>query len=524
MRELINKFMGKIIYPEFVFFAALFFLICTPLLFFGHPGYYGDDLHLIEGISSLGVFGAIENWMNEYGAGYRPGVALLYYFYYVFSDSPALMYFLNIICFFSIALVVYRGIIRLFDDQLLAASMAGFVVFFPLSSTSYLQLSSMTMFISVILVVGLTFRLISNTLAFEKWPLWMAPAILWVLALWIYEQPIALILFAFVTLILCLRFQWFLHSGVSIFKLGTCVTLATLIFLGGYLGGPNNPKMKSVKNYQAIQSTQIQTLLEKKGLAKIPIEINKDISQNKRPTDAVLITSRLQKLQTFFIDNFYYVFANASTEPFFIVVYIGCVGLIIFSVISLQARRIPRGVALVILLLGLFWAFLSVLPFFLYGRFTAPAYVFVLPSVGLGAAVFGSYWTFMPQAFAERVTALRTLKMLTITLFIIFSVQQVGYFFGLQEELRYSKALATFLDPHKSDLLEGSTIAVRNFTEKKNRHIFWLEKAMGRRLLINNMGHEFNAINVRRDSIDGVLIISNGQELVNHQRKLLNFN
>jgi hypothetical protein len=116
------------------------------------------------------------------------------------------------------------------------------------------------------------------------------------------------------------------------------------------------------------------------------------------------------------------------------------------------------------------------------------------------------------------------LKTLTITLFIIFSVQQVGYYFGLQEELRYYKSLATFLKPHKSDLLQGSTIAITNFTEKKNRHIFWLEKAMGRRSLINNMGDEFNAINVRRDVIDGVLIISNGKELLNHQRKLLNFN
>lgn len=524
MRALVNKLMRKIIYPEFVFFGALFFLICTPLLFFGHPGYYGDDLHLIEGIFSQGILGAIENWMNEYGAGYRPGVAILYYFYYMFSDSPELMYFVNIICFLSIALVVHRSIIRLFDDQLLAVFMAGFVGFFPLSSTSYLQLSSMTMFISVILVVGLIFRLIANTLTFEKWPLWIAPAILWALALWIYEQPIALILFAFVTLILCLRFKWFLHSGVVIFKLGACVTLATLIFLGGYLFDSNNPKMKSVENYQTEQSTQIQSLPEEKGSAKASMKISKDISLNEQPNNVAPISSRFQKLQTFFIDNFHYVFTKASTKPFFIVVYLGCLGLLIFSILRLQARRIPRGVALAILSLGLLWAFLSVLPFFLYGRFTAPAYVFVLPSVGLGAAVFGSYWTFIPQVLAERVAALRMLKTLTITLFIIFSIQQVGYYFGLQEELRYYKSLATFLNPHKSDLLQGSTIAIKNFTEKKNRHIFWLEKAMGRRFLINNMGDEFNAITVRRDVIDGVLIIANGKELLNHQRKLLNFN
>ena len=497
----------KGISPVTLTLVGVAFLVVIPLVFFGGPGYYGDDLNLITALGEGGFAGALRQWFDHYGFGYRPlGISLDFILYGLFGDIPAAAYAINTAVFLCIALVIYRSMLGITGDEAVAVIVATFFALFPFGPTAYLQLSSFCMLVGILLVVPLAGIFLSLSQQYESWigP-WTISAI-WGAVLLIYEQPVGLYAFFGIVLIahFCLKPPAVQYKAVI--KLCTTMTITTAAFLALYLIHPGNPKIVSLKTILG-ESVGIAAV----GAASLGTPAGSEsIVVPARPTAAaqpvVFDQSRMQKLVRFFIENIGYPIQNLRSKPSSLIAFFGVLALVAVGIFRIRVRIISQRMAARYVLLGTSWSFLTILPFFLYGRFTAPPYVFVLPSIGAGVASYGLYWLLLP---AKLGASLRVglLKILSVVVMGLFTLQQYGYFFGLKDELRYSRMLAERVATEKEEILRGVTIIVDGVPLRAHDHIFWLKKAVGNRAFISELGGAFSDIEVRESGV-GTLKIS----------------
>lgn len=495
--------------PSVRVLLAVFLLVILPIVMFGQPGFYGDDFNLRGAIDQRGLIGAVRHWIDHYGAGYRPGMVISFGLYDMIGDRPSMFYFINITAFMAVAAATYHMLSMLTDDRMLALFVGAFVALFPLSSTAYLQLSSICMFLAILIVVQLTGKVLTSSQYYETWSrAWQVTA-LWVLVLLIYEQPIGLYAFFAIALIAAARAGTLGHSYAAVFRLGIALTLGTAFFLAGYLMNSGNPKIVSLKMINSQNTVVVSPPLpvgEGRALQAASI-----VNQPAPTETASQIApspnqkSRAAMLATFFGHNAIYAAQHMAESMWVIGAFIA---ILIFAGVPIYRIKVvpvtPR-VSLAYIAFGSLWAILSVLPFFLYGRFTAPPYVFVLPSIGMGVASYGIYWTIWRPARGMRYGTV-VLKPLVMAMIVLFALQQYGYFFGLRDELLYSRSIAQRLQPYKQALLDGTVLHLTGLPVKSNAHIFWLEKAVGYRAFFTAMGDEFAGIEMRWRAADSLEI------------------
>jgi len=267
-----------------------------------------------------------------------------------------------------------------------------------------------------------------------------------------------------------------------------------------YVMHEGNPKVVSL---MAIREQNVITTSVAQKSATNPSIINHDLVVPAEGTYDQ--NSRRNKLITFFIQNIRYAFLNLSFEHMGLLAFVGLFAVMANGLSRIHVVTISRPVAIRYVLLGGMWVIMTILPFTLYGRFTAPPYVFVLPSIGAGVAFYGLYWVIMPTVLGHFLRA-QLLKTMFCGLFGVFVLQQYGYFFGLKNELLYSRTLAKHIVPVKEELLRGVRIIVKGVPKKSHEHIFWLEKAVGHRAFISVLGDDFESVEIRYKS-DGIIEI-----------------
>jgi hypothetical protein len=484
-----------VISPTIQIFAAIALLILIPFVIFGVPGYYGDDLHLLGALGKHGFWGAMRQWFEHYGLGYRPiGILLDYLLYGLIGDNPVVAYVANAVIFFAIALAVFGAVKRVVGDEMMALFVASFYALFPFGSTAYLQLSSFCMLVAILMVVALIGGLLTSSRWYTSWLGAWGVAVIWVAVLLTYEQPAGL--YAFLGIALLVR----LHAGAGLFqskavvRLGTAMTIGTVLFLSLYLMHPGNPKIVSLEKIVSQSAAAsdapgrpVQALEE---LAPV-------VSAGAEPPEQ----TRGGKLLRFFSENVAYALRNLISEPLGVLAFSCSFGLIVHGLFRVRVRAISHKLAVGCVLFGALWAFLSILPFFLYGRFTAPPYVFTLPSIGMGITAYGLIWAVLPSTLGLSFRA-NLLRLLFGGTVVLFALQQYGYFFGLNDELRYYRSLAERITPVKEKLLRGVVLAVEGVPVRPNGHIFWLEKAVGNRALISALGDDFAGVETRQKAPD----------------------
>lgn len=497
----------RIISPFAQILGAVTLLILLPFIVFGGPGYYGDDLHLLSELGERGFAGAMQQWIEHYGVGYRPlGISLDFVFYGLIGNNPVMAYAINTAIFLSVALVIYRTVVVVTGDKVMAVLVASFYALFPFGSTAYLQLSSICMLVAILIVVPFMGSLLSSSRWYGSWTGAWSVAAIWVAVLLIYEQPAGLYVFLVIVLLARLHSGSPTHPRKAVVRLGTAMSIGMVVFLVLYLMHPGNPKIVSLK---AILSQNAVTTAAPGTSAPTAAASAPVVAASTPMVDVEAATSgqtRGGKLLRFFSHNVVYAFRNLLFEPLGLIVFAGALALAAHGLFRIRMSAISRSMAVRYVLFGTLWAILTVLPFFLYGRFTAPPYVFVLPSIGAGIAAYGLYWAILPAAlgFSFRATILKVLSGGMVGLFVL---QQYGYFFGLKDELRYSRALAERVVPAKDELLRGGVLIMDGVPRRPHDHIFWLEKAVGHRAFISVLGDDFAGVEIRQKAA-GALEIS----------------
>jgi hypothetical protein len=498
---------AKVLSPVTQILGGVTLLVLLPFFVFGGPGYYGDDLHLLGALGDRGFTGAIQQWFEHYGAGYRPlGIALDFAFYDLTGNNPVVSYAINTGVFLLIALAIYRSMVSITGDETMAVFVAAFYALFPFGPTAYLQLSSFCMLVAILITVPFMGGLLSSSRRYESWAGAWGVAAVWVAVLLVYEQPAGLYAFLAIGLLASLHAGSPAHTRMAVVRLGTAMTICTVVFFVLYLMHPGNPKIVSLKailTQNAVTTAAPGTSAPNAAtLAPVVSAPTPLAAAEALPTGQ----SRGGKLLSFFSHNVDYALRNLLSEPLGLLASASALALVAHGLFRIHVHAIPQPMAVRYALFGTLWTFLTILPFFLYGRFTAPPYVFVLSSIGAGVAAYGLYWAVLPAAlgFFFRFTFLKVLFCGMASLFVL---QQYGYFLGLKDELRYSRALAERVAPAREALLRGAVLTVEGVPGRPHGHIFWLEKAVGHRAFISALGDDFHGIEIRQKSM-GTLEIS----------------
>jgi hypothetical protein len=178
--------------------------------------------------------------------------------------------------------------------------------------------------------------------------------------------------------------------------------------------------------------------------------------------------------------------------------------LLLFAFTFLAMFNLPLAqplhrVSFAYFLLGLTWFLVTIAPFLLYKAVHLPPYVLLIPSVGLGIALYGVLWPCLSLFFGR--FAPKIIKVIFFVIMIIFPFQQYGYFFGLKEELAFWENIHQRVDEVKSTLLiPGKVIILDDVLIKHNSHIFWLEEAIGKRYFCNLLGDKYLQLHVMHDA------------------------
>ena len=91
---------------------------------------------------------------------------------------------------------------------------------------------------------------------------------------------------------------------------------------------------------------------------------------------------------------------------------------------------------------------------------------------------------------------------------MFFYIIQASYLIGLKEELLYWKNLAFITNNQLDNADYKNSILIENIPKKDSKHIFWLEKAVGKRYFV----FQINKLSNKKyfiESTDSIKIINN---------------
>ncbi|MDH5523646.1 MAG: hypothetical protein OEY01_06595 [Desulfobulbaceae bacterium] len=412
-------------------------MVALPMLFFGNPGFYGDDLHFFQGIDKVGTWGYIWGWMSNYGAVYRPvGITVETLLYVIFGGRSFLIYWVSMMIYIGAVCILFSQLWQLTRNLFVSAFVAMFFALFPFNSTAFLQLSSMYMVVACLLTIQMI-GVVAQTRGVLNVGQTFAWGVAWLLLLLTYEQIAGL-----VSVICLLLFLVNVREGFQVAcqrPLAPCISLClvTILFMVMYMITPNNPKIVSLKTINQ-KDSEVMTKSFSKNEQESDQIINAvsvavDNSSMKSVGRYSAILSRVSKVFGFFIDGVGYGWSSLMQQGALGMVAVFTILFAATLVFFIPITPLDRGLASVFILLGFVWSLSTIAPFLLYKAVHIPPYTLLLPGIGVGVMVIGFLGMICP-AKNIRVRA-TVLKSSFVSIMLIFSLLQYGYFFGLREEL-----------------------------------------------------------------------------------------
>jgi hypothetical protein len=491
-------------------------MVILPLILFGEPGYYGDDFHMIQGLNKWGVFGSINSWVSDYGWSYRPvGISFMYLFYYLLYSHPFLIYLIYQVVYLGIGWLLYEQTFQITSQKWLSIFVAVFFMLFPFNPTAYWQLSSVNMVVVTLFTLVVSSQLIIKSKSNQYLHLSIL-SLCWLILLFSYEQIAGLILV--IILIIWIRelnIGIYLASKKTLMKT-LLLILVTLLFLLSYFATSQNAKIASLTRinveYQASEdiSENIQSI-ENSGIVQF-------ISSGTRIKSTLI---RLSKVSKYIASNFIYAISNLADSGFKGIIL--SLLLIYFASMILLVDFVPSSkiISITIMGVGILWFVVTLAPFFLYPQANIPVYTLMLPSIGIGFAVYGFFsgiYHLINRAFFSY-----TVRLILFIAAFSFPLLQYGYYFGLKEELSYWENVAEKIENYKVDLLMGSSLVLHNIDDKNNNHIFWLEKAIANRHLRDSLDPALPGIKTDRQT-DQIIITLKRNDKYNESTKMIHIN
>ncbi|MGD2119002.1 MAG: hypothetical protein PVG66_11625 [Chromatiales bacterium] len=485
-------------------------LVIMPLLLFGSPGYYGDDVNMISGLVDGGIKGSVAHWIDEYGLSYRPlGITFIYIYYSLLHSQPTLIYFVYLLFYLLFAGVLYRQISLLTGYQGAGPFVSVFFLLFPFNPTAYWQIPSVIMIVVALFAIPvMRLLVVKSKIGDRKAIVWLS--LIWLALLYSYEQIAGLVaVVVFVSWLVDIDSGLWAAIRKNMF-LSALLALVTLIFMASYFLSDSNPKLIALKKINAAVAhssvEKTMPLLEKKNTAE-EIESKKAADIHSRYE---AIAARLGKVTNYLGASLNYTLkklVEAGVKGWLLLLLVS-----IFAAMTLgiELRMPDRSMSLAILTTGMLWLAATLAPFFLYAEVHIPPYTLMLPSVGVGLAVYGFFGLLRRWFQAKWPTFM--LRPILMAAAITMPILQYGYYFGLREELSYWEDVARDIGHFKKNLLQGSVLVLHNVENKKNSHIFWLESAVGSRHLAASLGSEFSSIHVWRESDNLVMSLASHEE------------
>ena len=483
-------------------------LIVMPLLLFGSPGFYGDDLNALLGVEKHGVFGAVSSWMHEYGVIYRPiGIILHYSFYDLFQGDVFLFYLVYISLYVGIAFVLHRQIFRLTADSGLSIFSAIFFLLFPFNPTAFWQLPSISMILTCLFSIKLACWVVekSATINHRKLIVWSA---VWLVLLLSYEQVVGLSVVIALLIFIFNFSKGFKLAFLRTIFISSYIFMVSLLFIISYTMSQGNPKIITLQNIN-------------KNVELIQTTVNNDVTKHKQDfvdadisgTVNTIIHNRLKAINERTLKGLNYIYESVF-YGFDGLVNQGFKGLLLILMVFVFAsltfftrfKLLPKKYGFVLICVGIFWVMTTMAPFFLYKQVHVPPYTLMIPSIGLGLMFYGIICVLSQSKNIYMYSF--GLKGVLFSTVLIFSVSQYGYYFGLREELSYWGSVAKNIEDHKLSLKNGYSLVLHNVPAKKNSHIFWMESLVGYRYLSATLGEEFPMINIQNKENDSVIILS----------------
>ena len=469
-------------------FASL--IVISPLILLGHPGYYGDDFNMIQGLSKWGLYGSISEWIGAYGWAYRPiGISLMYIFYHSLNSNPFIFYLIYQLSYLAIGWFLYHYLFKLTSKKSLSLFVAIFFLFFPFNPTAFWQLASLHMIIVATLILPLIDGIINKSES-NQYKFIFFYSFCWMLLLFSYEQIVGLI--AVIILII-----WIKGLNNGIFKAlrksllnSLMLITVTLVFLLSYFLQEQNAK---IANLNMIKTEQ---QLSQNINSEIKVSNNvesKEFLISKGRIESTL--DRLFKVSKYFASSFSYatlkIFDSGIKGLFLFII------LIFFASMTLmfEFNHGDKFFSISIIAIGSLWFIVTIAPFFLYPQANIPPYTLMLPSIGIGLAVYGFFS--LLSSFFNLVMFKYIARLLLFFSALTFPLFQYGYYFGINEELSYWENIADRIQNHKNDLLKGNTLILHNFPNKGNKHIFWLEKTYAHRHLRDSLDQSLPKFKVK---------------------------
>ncbi len=461
-------------------------VVILPLLLLGEPGLYGDDLNVYLSMEQHSFKGAITHWLNEYGWSYRPvGITVLYSYYALLSESPFFLYLGYQLCYVILALVLYREVIKLTASVPAGIFAALFFVFFPFNPTAYWQVSSLMMVVATLFVVMLI-RPLMTSASKGAYGTFFCLSLCWLLLLFSYEQLLGLA--AVISLCIVLKNytgNWFAAIKKSMIPVAI-LALLSIIFLVAYLSSSSNPKLVSLNAINAASTAvQLDNPLSGDATAQSFFE---NYVEDKVNTNNVYsgrlgnFLARIEKATHFLLGSVAYSSNSLAASGIFGYIVLLAILFLGLSVVasSISVSTMTKQTALLCVFFGSLWVVVTLAPFFVYSKVNIPPYTLMLPSIGLGIAIFG-FLQFILLAFSN-IYLTYLIKCVLAIFIIVMPLIQYGYYAGLKEELSYWDTVATKIQ--KETVVElNRAVIVNDLQDKDNRHIFWLEKAIGLRYI-----------------------------------------
>jgi hypothetical protein len=445
-------------------------LVCLPVILFGHPPFYGDDFHYLLGFQENGFWGNTWVWLDTYGLAYRPiGIFISNTLFYLFSDNEIVIYWVSLLLYFIVIYNLFLYLEKITKNLAVTVFVTMFFSLFPFNPTAFLQLSS-----NYMLVVSILTIIFIGEIGVKKNDINLRYLFLlcisWLGLLFIYEQVTGL-----VAVVVLLMFFLHSHLGLKVafqksFLPSVMLGLTTLIFVLVYFFSSGNPKIES-----------IERINQQDEIARVSSNniVTEQLAKSETIGRIQSIKLKIYKVYSFSSKNIKYAFFSLIEEGFLGVVLLILVCFFSILFLLLPVEPIKRKKALVIFFLGFVWVASTISPFLLYEQIHIPPYTLLIPSIGAALLMIGFFWSVWPSRYYR--TAIVVFKINLSILVFFFTLLQYGYYFGLREELSYWKMLSVDIKHVLPQVDAGKIIIIRSIPEKNNQHIFWLEKAVGKR-------------------------------------------
>jgi len=477
MKTALNKLETQLDNP-FFWLISSFAMLLLPLILIGSPGFYGDDLNVLKTIDERGVVGSLSLYMKTYGFLYRPiGASFLYAYYGILGHNDFLSYASYLLLYLAFVYVLYDQMFKLTKNAGFSVFVAIFVLFFPFNATVFWQIPSGMMVLAFLLSIIMIKLLLNNCVSISKLRLGLW-SIGWLCLLFMYEQLAGLV----VVMLLCCYFIKKSSAKNMIHKNGLLVYvslfLVTSFFLMTYFMSSVNPKVVSLKtinaNFEKNHTVEVEETINNANKEVVVYNERLDVL-----TRVSSLNNRIKAGLIYTYKSIFYgvkeLYKRGVKGKFILLV------TLMFALLTLVVRinLIPKVHGYILLLVGFVWVAVTIAPFLLYKAVHIPPYTLMLPSIGIAMSVYAAISIIFSDS--KNIFSKYSVKILLFVSAFTFPIAQYSYYFGLQEELRYWEKIAEDVIEYKDELNKGSIIVINNAKFKNNGHIFWLEKATGKR-------------------------------------------